>query len=128
VADCAGRNQDWQCFRDVLTLWHCANALLSLERCSGTGSEGSAWGEKRCRGGNREGPPHLAAETNAGPEVSGDRNPKKRRGGVSCDEVHSQAREMVTRGYTATLLAATLAILHTTRAGWTPHSGPLRFE
>ena len=29
---------------------------------------------------------------------------------MSCGEVHSQAREMVTQGYTATLVAATLAI------------------
>jgi hypothetical protein len=29
---------------------------------------------------------------------------------VSCGEVHSQAREIVARGYTATLVAATLAI------------------
>jgi transposase-like protein len=35
---------------------------------------------------------------------------KKRRGGVSCGEVHSQAREMMTQGYTATWLAATPAI------------------
>jgi hypothetical protein len=35
---------------------------------------------------------------------------KKRGGGVSCGEVHSQAREMVKQGYTATLVAATLAI------------------
>ena len=31
-------------------------------------------------------------------------------GGVSCGAVHSQAREMVSEGYTATLVAATLAI------------------
>jgi hypothetical protein len=31
-------------------------------------------------------------------------------GGVSCGAVHSQAREMMTQGYTATLVAATLAI------------------
>src|SRR6266403_1735941 len=31
-------------------------------------------------------------------------------GGVSCGAVHSQAREMVTQGYTATLVVATLAI------------------
>src|SRR6185437_9056488 len=43
-------------------------------------------------------------------EVVGDRNPKKRRGGVSCGAVHAQARELVTQGYTATLVAATLAI------------------
>src|SRR5207253_5748043 len=67
-------------------------------------------GEKRCRGGNREGSSHPAVGTNAGAEVAGDRNPKKRRGGVSCGAVHSQAREMVTQGYTATLVAATLAI------------------
>ena len=29
---------------------------------------------------------------------------------MSCGEVHSQAREMLTQGYTATLVAATLAI------------------
>src|SRR5208282_4652644 len=69
-----------------------------------------AWGEKRCRSRNREGPSHPAAGTNAGTEVPGDRNPKKRRGGVSCGAVHSQAREMVAGGYTAMLVAATLAI------------------
>src|SRR5215510_8405857 len=63
----------------------------------GTGSKGSAWGEKRCRSGNRKGSPHPAVGTNSGAEVAGDRNPKKRRGGVSCGAVHSQAREMVTR-------------------------------
>ena len=31
-------------------------------------------------------------------------------GGVSCGEVHSQAREMVTQGHTPTRVAATLAI------------------
>jgi len=71
---------------------------------------GIAWGEKRCRGGNREGSSHPAVGTNAGAKVTGDRNPKKRRGGVSCGAVHSQAREMVTEGYAATLVAATLAI------------------
>ena len=67
-------------------------------------------GEKRCRGRNRKGPSHPAVGENAGAEVSGDRNPKKRRGGVSCGAVHSLAREMVSEGYTATLVAATLAI------------------
>jgi hypothetical protein len=43
-------------------------------------------------------------------EVTGDRNPKKRRGGVSFGVVHSQARELVAEGYTATLVAMTLAI------------------
>jgi putative transposase len=68
------------------------------------------WGDTRSRGRNREGPSHPAVGTNAGAEVAGDRNPKKRRGGVSCGAAHSQAREMVTQGYTATLVAATLAI------------------
>jgi hypothetical protein len=67
-------------------------------------------GEKRCRGRNREGPSHPAVGENAGAEVAGDRNPKKRRGGVSCGAVHSQAREMMTQGYAATWIAATLAI------------------
>jgi len=67
-------------------------------------------GEARACGGNREGPSHPAVGTSVGAEVAGDRNPKKRRGGVSCGAVHSQAREMVTQGYTATLVAATLAI------------------
>ena len=49
-------------------------------------------------------------ERTVGAEVAGDRNPKKRRGGVSCSAVHSQARELVTEGYTATLVAATLTI------------------
>ena len=66
----------------------------------------AALGEKRCRGGNRERPSHPAVGTNAGTKGPGDRNPKKRRGGVSCGAVHSQAREMVTQGYTATLVAA----------------------
>src|SRR6266481_1637484 len=74
------------------------------------GAKAALGGEKRCRGGNREGPSHPAVGTNAGAEVAGDRNPKKRRGGVSCGAVHSQAREMVTQGYTATLVAVTLAI------------------
>jgi hypothetical protein len=37
-------------------------------------------------------------------EIAGDRNSKKRRGGVSCGAVRSQAREMVRQGYTATLV------------------------
>ena len=53
--------------------------------------------------------PH-ALGTDAGSEGAGDRNPKKRRGGVSRGEVHSQAREMVAQGRTATLVATTLAI------------------
>ena len=63
----------------------------------------------------REGPSYSAVGTHAGTEVSRDRNPKKRRGGVSCGAVHSQAREMVTQGYTATLVAATLAISRSSR-------------
>ena len=77
---------------------------------AGARSQGIAWGEERCRSRNGKGRSHPTAGTNAGTEVAGDRNPKKRRGGVSCGAVHSQAREMVTRGYTATLVAATLAI------------------
>src|SRR6266481_5553766 len=67
------------------------------------GAKAALGGEKRCRGGNREGPSHPAVGTNAGAEVARERNPKKRRGGVSCGAVHSQAREMVVQGYTATL-------------------------
>ena len=74
------------------------------------GAEAGLRGEKRCRGGDREGPSHPAVGAHAGTEVTGNRNPKKRRGGVSCGAVHSQAREMVDEGYTATLVAATLAI------------------
>jgi transposase-like protein len=44
-------------------------------------------------------------ERTLGAEVAGDRDPKKRRGGVSCGEVHSQARELVAQGQTATLVA-----------------------
>jgi DNA invertase Pin-like site-specific DNA recombinase len=69
-----------------------------------------AWGEKRGRRGNREGSPHSATGADAGPQITGDRNPKKRRGGVSCGEVHSQAREMLTQGYAKTLVTTTLAI------------------
>ena len=86
------------------------SSTVSMEGRSRGRSKGSAWGEKRCRGRNREGPSHPATGTNAGAEVAGDRNPKKRRGGVSCGAVHSQAREMVAQGYTATLVAATLTI------------------
>src|ERR1700733_13876015 len=67
-------------------------------------------GEKCCRGRNRERSPRPAVGKNAGAEVAGDRKSKKRRGGVSCGRVDSQARELVTQGYTATLVAATLAI------------------
>src|SRR5260370_24672803 len=81
-----------------------------MEGVGGTGSKGSAWGEMHYRRGNREGSPHPQVGTNAGAEVAGDRNPKKRRGGGSCGAVHSQAREMMTEGYTATLVATTLAI------------------
>src|SRR5712671_1607530 len=110
VADGAGRHQEWERLGDVSTSRDRSESVLSLEGGSGTGSEGSAWGEKRCRGGNRKGPSHPAVGTDAGAEVVGDRNLKKRRGGVSCGAVHSQAREMMTQGYTATLVAATLAI------------------
>src|ERR1700728_2289335 len=88
----------------------CTKSVLSLEGGRGTGRKGSAGGEKRCRRRNRERSSHPAVGTNAGAEGAGDRNPKKRRGGVSCGAVHSQAREMVRQGYTATLVAATLAI------------------
>jgi hypothetical protein len=67
-------------------------------------------GEKRGRGGNGEGSPHRSTGADPGAEIAGDRDPKKRRGGVNCGEVHSKAREMVTRGYIATLVAAALAI------------------
>src|SRR5208282_3574043 len=110
VADRAGRYQERERLGDVSASRDRSESVLSMEGRSGAGSEGSAWGEKRCRGRNREGPSHPAVRTNAGTEGAGDRNPKKRRGGVSCGDVHSQAREMVTEGYTATLVAATLAI------------------
>src|SRR5580704_7384141 len=45
------------------------------------GAKAALGGEKRCRGGNREGPSHPAVGTDARTEVAGDRNPKKRRGG-----------------------------------------------
>jgi hypothetical protein len=54
-------------------------------------------------------PRRIAASGNwngAGAGIAGDRDPKKRRGGVICGEVHSLAP----RGYTARLVAATLAI------------------
>ena len=35
------------------------------------GAKGSTWGEKRCRGGKREGSPDPAAGTHLGTEVSG---------------------------------------------------------
>ena len=60
-------------------------------------------------GPNRKRSPHPAVGEDAR-RNPGDRILKKRRGGVSCGAVHSQAREMVTQGYTATLVAATLAI------------------
>ena len=65
--------------------------------------------EKRCRSRNREGPPHPATRTDARAAIAGDRNPKKRSGGLSCGAIHSQACELV-GGYTAQLLAGTLAI------------------
>ena len=67
-------------------------------------------GEKRGGSGNGEGPPHPATGADAGTEVAGDRDTKKRRGGVSCGEAHSHARELVAHGQTATLVATTLAI------------------
>jgi hypothetical protein len=51
---------------------HHSESILSLERRSRAGSKGSAWGQKRCRGRNREGPPHPAAGTHAGEEIAGD--------------------------------------------------------
>ncbi len=74
------------------------------------GAKAALGGEKRCRGRNREGSSHPATGTHAGAEVAGDQNPKKRRGGVSCGAVHSQARELVATGYAATLVGTTLLI------------------
>ena len=68
---------------------------------AGARSQGIAWGEERCRSRNGKGRSHPTAGTNAGTEVAGDRNLKKRRGGVSCGAVHSHAREMVVQGHTA---------------------------
>jgi hypothetical protein len=50
--------------------------------------------------------------TDAGAEAAGDREILKNVWGVSCGGAHSQARkrEMVTQGYTAILVAATLAV------------------
>src|SRR5260370_1291464 len=110
----AGRHQERERFRDLPATWHCTIAALSLEGRSRAGSNGSAWGEKRCLCRNRKRPAHPAAGTNAGPEVAGAPTSKKRRGGVSCGEVHSQAREMVGQGYTATLVAPTLLIPQST--------------
>jgi len=42
--------------------------------------------------------PHAAIGANPGADIAGDRI-LKTSWGVSCGEVHSQAREMVTRGY-----------------------------
>jgi hypothetical protein len=39
-------------------------------------SEGSAWGEKRCRGRNREESRHPATGADPWPKITGDRNPK----------------------------------------------------
>ena len=36
------------------------------------GAKAALGGEKRCRGRNREGPPHPATGTNSGAEVAGD--------------------------------------------------------
>jgi hypothetical protein len=49
-------------------------------------------------------------ERTLGAEIAGDRNPKKRRGGVNGGAVHSQARELVVQGYAATLVAPSLLI------------------
>jgi hypothetical protein len=68
------------------------------------------WGERRYRGGSRECASHPAGGPNAGANNAGDRNPKERRGGVSCGAVRTQRREMVTQGVTTTLIAETLAI------------------
>ena len=72
------------------------------------GAKAALGGRSRSR--NGEGSPHPAAGKDAGAEVTGDRNPKKRRGGVSCGAAHSQARELAAQGYTATLVAGTLSI------------------
>src|SRR5439155_7756847 len=66
-------------------------------------------GEKRRGGGKRERPAHSAVGTLPGAKGAGNRNPKKRRGGVSCGEVHSQARELVEQGYERKLVATVLA-------------------
>ncbi len=93
-----------------------AGAMASHRRCTTAGrmkpsrERRQRLGEERFRGGNEERPAHPATGTNTGAEVLGDRNPKKRRGGVSCGAAHSQARELVTTGYAATLVAATLAL------------------
>src|SRR5450432_3823450 len=52
-------------------------------------------GEKRGRRGNREGPSHPTAGTNAGTEGAGDRNIKKCRGKVSNANLKLVAREEV---------------------------------
>ena len=70
----------------------------------------AALGGRSAAARNRKRPSHPATRTHAGAQGAGDRNPKKRRGGVSCGAAHSQAREMMAQRYTATLVATTLAI------------------
>ncbi len=48
------------------------DAVLPLEGRSGARSKGSAWGEKRCRGGNRKGSPHPPTGADARTEITGD--------------------------------------------------------
>ncbi len=57
---------------DVPAAWHFTVTAISMEGRSGGGSKGSAWGEKRCRRRNREGPAHSAAGTDAGAKISRD--------------------------------------------------------
>src|SRR5580704_12426159 len=76
-------------------------------------------GEKRGRGGNRKGPSHPAVGTHAGAEGAGDRNPKKRRWGVSRGAVHSHAREMVSSHEAAERTGST-----TNRSWWPAEKNP----
>lgn len=53
-------------------------------------AKAALWGRSGAAAETEKRPPHPATGTKAGAEVPGDRNPEKRREGLSCGAVHSQ--------------------------------------
>jgi hypothetical protein len=64
-ADRAERDEERERLGDLSETRHRSDALLPMEGRSGTGSEGSPWGEKRCGRGNREGSSYPTVGTHA---------------------------------------------------------------
>jgi hypothetical protein len=71
VADCAARDEERKRLGDLPGTRDRSEALLPLERRSGTRGESSGWREKRCGRGNLEGSSDPATGTKPRTQITG---------------------------------------------------------